>query len=273
MIKRFIGNKGPKIAIMGALHGNEPTGALIIQKLNKVLKKEQINGEIILVIGNPKAYKAKKRFIDTDLNRIFHLNFEKPYNTEEKRALEIAPILKKVDYLLDIHCTQKPSTAFVYCKNSPKHLQLAEIFECDYIVNPTKKFKLDVKSVSSDDFVDKNGGIGITYETGWNMDLSTLDKAFQKTKEFLSYLKIAFMDETPKKSKSILLSVQEYLIPKNTNFKLARDYNNFDLVKSGKNIAKEGNKGIKRPYDAYILFPKKEIIINKPAVYLAKKYD
>ncbi|MDA1060518.1 MAG: hypothetical protein O3B47_01865, partial [bacterium] len=65
--------------------------------------------------------------------------------------------------------------------------------------------------------------------------------------------------------------VQEYLIPNSKDFKFQKDYINFDIIKSGKTIAKEDKKGIKKPYNSYILFPKKKIEINKPAIYLAKK--
>lgn len=271
MIKTFKGNSGSKVVIMGALHGDEPIGALVIEALKKELIKEEINGEIILLIGNPNALKEKKRFLDTDLNRIFHLKFTKPLNREEKRALELSKILADTDYLLDIHSTGKPSIPFVYCKNTKEHFELAKIFETKYTVTSSSDFKAQKTTVSSDNFVDEHGGIGITFETGWNKDFATFKKALQKSKEFLSSLEIAFRKTKVHKSKSTILEVQEYLIPKTKDFILNKDFNNFELVKANEPIAKDGTNSIKRTYNSYIVFPKKEFTPGIPAAYLAKK--
>jgi len=256
---------------MGSLHGNEPIGGMILDVLKQILPTQKIHGEIYLILGNPKAYEKNKRFIDCDLNRIFDLNFKKPYNIEQQRALKIAPILKKADYLLDLHSTQKPSIPFVYCKSSPEHFELAEIFQTKYIVTANKKFKNKLKTVSADSFVDKHGGIGITFETGWNEDILNFPEVFRKTKEFLSHLKVAFQDTKPQSSKSTILEVQEHLIPHLPEFKFSKNYQNFDCVRKGESIAKEGNKCITKAYNCYIVFPKKDIVINKPVAYLAKK--
>lgn len=268
-------SKGPSVVIIGALHGNEPIGVIIIEKLKKILKKEEINGEIYLILGNPKAYKSRKRYLDCDLNRIFHLKFNEKLNIEEKRALELAPLLKKADYLLDIHSTQKPSIPFIYTTAKSKHFKLAKIFGTKFIVSGSKKFKNKKISVSTDNFVDIHGGIGITYESGWNEDLTRLDETMENAKKFLSEIRVAFINKkspkSQKKTKTTFLEVQQTLIPKSNDFKFTKDYANFDTVKAGKTIARDGNKRIEKPYDCYIVFPKKEITQNKPVCYLAKK--
>lgn len=268
-------SNGPCVVIMGGLHGNEPIGVMVIEALKKLLKPQKIKGEIYLILGNPQAYKANKRFIDCDLNRIFHLNFGKKLNTEEKRALEIAPILKKANYLLDIHSTQKPSIPFIYTAAKASHFKLAKIFATKFIVSGSKKFKNKKFTVSTDNFVDKHGGIGITYESGWNEDLTKLSETLEKTKEFLNKIKVAFINKkngkSSKAAKTNFLEVQQTLIPKSQYFKFTKDYTNFDIVKSGKTIAKEQNKSIRRPYDCYIVFPKKDIQLGRPVCYLAKK--
>lgn len=272
-IKYFKGKKsGPCLVIIGGLHGNEPVGVMIINELKKILKNTKINGEIYLILGNPQAYKLNKRFIDCDLNRIFHLNFSKPLNIEKKRALEIAPILKKADYLLDIHSTQKPSIPFIYTSSTKKHLKLAKIFETKYIVTGSKKFKAKKSAVSTDNFIDQNGGVGITYESGYMSDLSKFHQTLERTKNFLSTIKVAFFDKKlTKKHQALHLEVQEILNIKSDKFKFQKDYENFSIVKSQEIIAKDGNKCIKKPYNCYIVFPKKDLEIGKVACYLAKK--
>lgn len=264
---------GPCAVIMGTLHGNEPIGAMVIEELKNLLKPAEIHGEIYLILGNPKAYEKNQRFIDCDINRIFNLNFSKPYNTEEKRVLEIAPILEKADFLLDIHSTQKPSIPFIYTASTSRNLELAAIFETKFIVSGNKKFKAKKTTMSADNFVDNNSGIGITYESGWNEDLTKFEQSLQKSKEFLCKIGITFLNEKPPKaSKTIFLEVQARLMPTSKSFQLSQDYENFDFVKSGETLATENNQKITKPYDCYIIFPKKEIEIDKPACYLAQEY-
>jgi len=55
-----------------------------------------------ILIGNPKAYEKRVRYIESDLNRSFNGKSE---TYEEKRAQEIIPILQSYDTVIDIHST------------------------------------------------------------------------------------------------------------------------------------------------------------------------
>jgi succinylglutamate desuccinylase len=62
---------GPLIILMGSLHGNETAGIKAIEKVfNKIHhEKLKVRGRLIGMRGNIQAFKARKRFIDYDLNR------------------------------------------------------------------------------------------------------------------------------------------------------------------------------------------------------------
>ncbi|MFH1720567.1 MAG: succinylglutamate desuccinylase/aspartoacylase family protein [Patescibacteria group bacterium] len=259
-IYHFPGNTaGPCVVVMGGVHGDEKVGVQIVEKLKGLLSMEKISGEIYLIIGNPRAAQKRVRFIDCDLNRLFGDNFHNS-NYEEKRASQIAQFLAKADFLLDIHSTTKKSVPFVYCGNTEKHFALARIFGTKYIVSPSSTFKKTGLGACTDNFVDKNGGIGITYECGWNDDSSMFDEAFFKTKQFLKVLGVAFF-ETPSTEISqepIYLQVYAKIIAESEDFAFANEYNNFDFVKKGQKIAVDGKKTIFAEKDSYIIFPKKD---------------
>lgn len=270
---------GPCVVIIGSLHGNERVGKKVLDQLLIELPKNKIYGEIFLVLGNPKAYSKNVRFIDCDLNRLFSYHFKtlkakKGLNYEEKRALEIAPILEKADYLLDIHSTIKPSVPFVYIKNTKVHRELAKIFKTKYIISPIKSFKPDTLSSSTDNFVNRNKGIGLTYESGWHKDTLRTKEVLLKTKKFLKTVGSSFLNlkVSSAQLRGKHLFIYKELIAQTEQFAFKKDFKNFDKARSGELIAKDGGP-IVVDRNSFIIFPKKDIHPLQTALYLASEHS
>jgi len=100
-IYHIIGKKsGAIVVIIGAVHGNEKIGVQVIESLKKTLNLKEISGELYLIIANPRALEQNKRFIDTDLNRLFgETTPQFSAGVEEKRSEEIKPILQMKNYI------------------------------------------------------------------------------------------------------------------------------------------------------------------------------
>lgn len=277
-MKKNLRRHKPTVTIIGSIHGNEKIGALAINKLKKLIKKEAVFGKIHLIFGNPYAYKKNKRFLRHDMNRLFKpsgVELGKKPSLEQKRAFKISKILDKTDFMLDIHSTQKPSVPFVYCKLSPRHLAFAQIFETEFIVGPAKGAKITSLNACTDDYVNSRGGIGITYESGWNQDLKVLNRVVQKTKVFLKRtLRSSIKKRSPHAAglACVLIDLYKEIIPKTKTFGLAKDFRNFDFIKKGGLIACDGNRKITAKQDSYIIFPKTQFIIGKPACYLGRRF-
>ncbi len=273
------GQSGPKTVIIAGIHGDEGLGVQVLEKLAKEISQKKILGELHLLVGNPEAYKKNVRYIDTDLNRLFNENhmdmreMDNP-NNEQKRAIEIGLLLENVDFLLDIHSTSKPSVPFLYIENSPKHRQLASKLEIEMIVLQSKKFRPKELFSSTDSFVDRRGGIGITYESGWQKDFSSFENVFENALRFLSAVGTV---DFRKQKKTCLhqqyLEIYDWVVPLHNDFTLSSDYENFDFVSANETLAYEQNRPIIASQDSYIIFPKKNIVINSPACCLAKKHD
>ncbi|MBE8189570.1 MAG: hypothetical protein HAW58_01570 [Candidatus Thioglobus sp.] len=69
-------NNTNKILIFGGTHGNEFTGAYIVNNWDLIATSNQINSDIEIepILANPQAFKQKTRYVDCDLNRSFSLN-------------------------------------------------------------------------------------------------------------------------------------------------------------------------------------------------------
>lgn len=270
---------GPYVVIIGAVHGNERLGEGVIARLLHDIKPENLHGELVLIIGNPDAYADHKRFIHSDLNRLFGLQIEvlmkKPLHTlniEEKRAVEIAPFLQEADYLLDIHSTIKPSVPFVYCENTKVHLDIAYLFETEYVVSPAAHVRIPDLTSCSDNYVDQHGGIGITYEAGWHRGQAIFPEVMAKTYQFLYAIgslepSLSHSEKSKKLPKKV--AINDYIIPQTPHFHFTKDFSNFDCVEKGEIVAQDEGKIFKAQKKSFVIFPKVDIVPGSPACYFA----
>lgn len=101
-----------KILIVAATHGDELLGIEVYKRL--LQRKSPLLECIDFIIGNPRAYAAHNRHIDTDLNRCYGVDGD---TYEHKRAQEIAHYIKVTtpDLVLDMHTTacKQPSCLII----------------------------------------------------------------------------------------------------------------------------------------------------------------
>ena len=64
---------GPTILFFGGIHGNEPSGVQALEHVFAVVEKLGINirGTVYGIRGNIPALKEQKRFLSSDLNRMW----------------------------------------------------------------------------------------------------------------------------------------------------------------------------------------------------------
>lgn len=107
-------NRINRVALVGATHGNEFTGAYLIKKSEQyphLIQRDSF--ETLTLFANPKAFEVGRRYIDKDLNRCFKIqDLENPTlsSYEDIRAKDINQILgpkgkSQVDIILDLHST------------------------------------------------------------------------------------------------------------------------------------------------------------------------
>jgi succinylglutamate desuccinylase len=289
-------NSGPKTVILGSVHGNETMGKKIIDQLLVDLKSNDIAGELILIFGNPKAYEQSVRFIDHDMNRLLGEKKNSLQDTpdtlkdsyEKTRLNEILPHLTDVDYLLDIHSTIQPSVPFVFCEDTPEHKKIASIFATDYVVSPEAKKDIPEMRDCFDNYADRQGGIGITYEAGQIGNEENFAEVYEKILKFLEAIGILekfvetkyFLSPTNTKNNQKTnddlslpnqknLTIYQAIIPQSNDFKFMCEERTFLPLKKDTLIAHDGEQKIFAPQDSYLIFPKKNPLQSDIAGYLA----
>ena len=96
------GEQTMKILIIAATHGNELLGIKLYQRLLR--QRSPLLEYIDIMIGNPRAYHARKRYIDADLNRSYK---QAGTEYEKLRSKDILAHIQhtKPDIVLDMHTT------------------------------------------------------------------------------------------------------------------------------------------------------------------------
>ena len=132
--------KGPTLMIMGAIHGDEPSGSKAVELYKNVSIK---SGTLILVPRtNAYALSKNKRYIYQDMNRLFGVN---QYNGYESLVVEkLKMLIQKSDMLINLH----EGEGF-FSENSKKYGQSIVIdAESAYLKKSNKN--MDIKLFAED---------------------------------------------------------------------------------------------------------------------------
>jgi uncharacterized protein len=133
----------PKLAIVGAIHGNEHCGLSAITRLQTELASgalELARGTLFLVHGNPAATEQRLRHTSSgrDLNRMFDYRFVDElaptlWEREHHRAIELRPVFEQVDAVLDLHSTTAPTPPFAIASRVPASEPFALALGLEYV--------------------------------------------------------------------------------------------------------------------------------------------
>ena len=136
---------GPTLIVVGGLHGNEPAGVMALERLLPRLEADPgalAAGRVVGLAGNRKALKARRRYLEHDLNRYWL-----PERVDQLRATagpvggedeelrdldrEIQRLLDEAEgevYLLDLHTTSGPELPFCTLDDSLRNRPFAFAF-------------------------------------------------------------------------------------------------------------------------------------------------
>lgn len=115
---------GPRLIVLGAVHGNELCGPRAIERVLAELESQKLNlrrGSVSFVpITNQKAYEQRRREGDRNLNRNLGPS-EHPQDFEDRIANALCPLLGEHDVLLDLHSFQSPGEPFAMIGPANNH--------------------------------------------------------------------------------------------------------------------------------------------------------
>ncbi len=139
MVARGVG-EGPVLGVTAAVHGNELNGISVIQRLFDEIDTSELSGTLvgIPVVNIPGFIRKKRRFNDgVDLNHI--MPGKADGNVSQVYAYRlIERIIKKFDYLLDLHTASTGRINSYYVRADMSHpvvQKMALLQNADIIVH------------------------------------------------------------------------------------------------------------------------------------------
>jgi predicted deacylase len=140
---------GPTLIVVGGVHGNEPAGVEAARAVFDRLRADavEVRGEVVGLKGNVRGLEANRRFIATDLNRLWTpeklaaARAEATPDGERAEMLELAAELDRVIaatrgpvVVLDLHTTSAAGIPFGVVGPTTAHRAFAHGFPIPSIV-------------------------------------------------------------------------------------------------------------------------------------------
>jgi succinylglutamate desuccinylase len=210
------------ILFISATHGDEGYSVNVLNELENKYSK-RIYG-YTRIIGNPKAFRKKIRYLDSNLNRSAPGNINSKLY-EERRAYEIMKITKKYKYVIDLHgADSKCGIVIIMCNPTLSNFVLAGMLDIKKIV--IWRTKEDLKNGPLTQFCEP---AGLEIECGRKTDIKIQNKLKNVLYKFIkSYQKInieKIIDNLKKKQLYVIYDKQNNKVDSLRDFKQFKTQN------------------------------------------------
>ncbi|MEH2318386.1 aspartoacylase [Nostoc sp.] len=209
-------NQINRVAIVGGTHGNEFTGAYLIEKFAQFPHLiTRASFETVTLLANPHAFAAARRYVEKDLNRCFlKQDLQDPTRNsyEELQAKSIQDTLasngdKQADFILDLHSsTANMGLTIILLNSNPLNLKLAAYLS--HISPLIRIYRCSFKSIEENPFVNSLCELGFAIEVGPIAQGILTATLFQQTEELV----YAVLDYLEQFNQGKILSTNETLI-------------------------------------------------------------
>lgn len=275
------------VIAVGGMHGNEAAGYLAIEQLLELLEKEPqrnpsfvFSGTFLGIRGNCRAIAQHKRFVEKDLNRVWHKSHidtllntpnEHLYN-EDLEAKELLETIKKAIeieqpqkiLLLDLHTTSADGI-FSIVTDDEESIKVAQSLLAPVILG----FLRGLNGTTLHYFTTANIGtptVAVAFEAGRHDDPLSVNRCIAALVNALKAMECVKETDIESHHDAILRQYAEGLpnvaelvfghhINSDDQFVMNPGYQNFQQVQRDEVVAHDVNGEVRIPYDSHILMP------------------
>jgi predicted deacylase len=299
---------GPRLIILGAVHGNEVSGTRGIERVLAELTSGALQiqcGTLTLVpVTNPLAYQLVQRNGERNLNRNLRPT-DAPQDYEDRIANVLCPLLAQHDVLLDMHSFQAQSEPFAMLGpvNNTGPLEPFALAELEQslalrlgvgriVEGWLSTYALGVQErlartlphdragllstdpsygVGTTEYMRSQGGCAITLECGQHADPGAPEVAYRAIRNTLAHLGLVDAPALAPMPVELLTLTQvvDRLHPQDA---FARVWASFDVLHAGDLMAtRHDGTPVLAPADGYIVFPNNNAAPGNEWFYLAQR--
>lgn len=284
---------GPRLIVLGAVHGNEIGGTRGIERVLDELAR----GDLVIVRGtvtfvpitNPLAWTLKRRAGDRNLNRNLRPVAE-PQDYEDRIANVLCPLLAAHDVLLDLHSFHTGGEPFAMLgpQDNDGTLEafshaaaeealalrlgarrLVEGWLDTYATGVRKRLARTAPTerahllstdpdygIGTTEYMRRMGGYAVTLECGQHDDPAAPEFAWRAIRNTLAHLKLVEAPAPAARDSFELLRLTEVIDRLHPDDQFARTWCSFDPVSAGDAIGtRHDGTPVIAPQDGYIVFP------------------
>jgi succinylglutamate desuccinylase len=264
---------GATIVFFAGMHGNETAGVYALDNVLNTISEKNVTGEIYGVYGNIKALQKNKRFLDSDLNRLWTLeqlngiNDKEELNQEEQEQKELFYFINKLlaatqtpIYFIDLHTTSSKSLPFITINDALINRKFSSCFPVPIVLGIEEY--LDGPLLS---YLNTLGYLSLGFESGQHTDplaIKNCEAFIHLALKHAGHLNINNFknheDELIKASRdisSIFEVIYKYHIEEKEEFSMKDGFESFQKIKKGALLATSNGKNIYSDYTAKLFMP------------------
>jgi uncharacterized protein len=294
---------GPKLIVLGAVHGNETAGTRGILRVLGELdggRWRVERGSLTLVpVTNPLAYDKGTRMGERNLNRRL-LPTAAPRAYEDHIANTLCPWLAAHDVLLDLHSFRSPGQPFVMrgpANNRgalepfvhaaaegrlAEHVGPARIVDgwmSAYAQGAARRRARGLLEdadpsygIGTTETMRAQGGYGVTLECGQHDDPAGPEVAYRAIRQAVALLGLADLPLLPPAAPLERLSLVAVIDREHQNDRFAKTWTSFDVLKAGDLIAtRHDGTPVRAEHDGHIVFPDPNALPGHEWFYMAER--
>lgn len=290
---------GPRLLVIGAVHGNETCGPQAIERALGDIRSGQIalqRGEVtFLPIANPQAFRQNTREGDRNLNRDMRER-PIPQDNEDRLGNLICPILRAHDVVLDLHSFKGPGKPFVFAGplDNDGPLEPFAHAEAEWALAVRLGVELAIhgwldgydrylservrlgfpplspaEGVGTTEYTRFAGGYGVTLECGTHGDPAGGEIGYAGILATLAHLGMVDAPSPPV-TVNRAIRITDALVCELEGDQIKGDWLTGDAVPAGATIIRRADGSIvSMPHDGYLVFPNRSPQPGQQLCYLA----
>jgi predicted deacylase len=287
---------GPRLLVLGAVHGNETCGTRAIERVVAEIGTGQLRiarGTLTLVpVTNRLAYQKRARGGDRNLNRNLAPTAS-PQDNEDRIANELCPLLAQHDVLLDLHSFHSPGQPFVMLgpldNQGPlepfAHAAAEEALAVRLGVTRALDGWLDTYAsgvvrrggsiqygIGTTEYMRTVGGFGVTLECGQHDDPQAPVVAYGAIRGALAHLGLTGEPVPPPAAAMETLRLCAVVDRLDAGDRFAKDWTSFAPLQAGEVIGwRVSGEAVTAPEAGFIVFPNVRAEVGSEWFYFARK--
>ncbi len=261
------GKPGPTVMVASLTHGNEVSGAVVVDALLSAGLKPR-NGTLIFSFNNIDAYHSfdprtpfKSRMVDEDFNRTWGRLDQPATTVETRRAQVLRPFVERADLLLDLHSMHDDGVPLMLAGPLDKGIELARKVGTPVDIIADAGHAAGMRMRDYGGFGDpKSAKNALLIETGQHWRASSVVVAKDVTARFLAVTGVVEAGDLPADWKQTpaapqrVVRVTHAVATKRGNFRPARKFEGQEIIaKAGSLLGHDDDEPVTTPYDNCVL--------------------